>query len=382
MKHILITGASGALGSALVPLFAGDAETRVVLLMRAQSPEHLAQRRERILSFLRLLGMDEPSTQRVDFVQGDISQATLGLAAEPAERLVGNVTHVVHSAGNVKLNQSLDDARKTAVGSAKGIVDFVRRCQHSGQFKKLEFVSTVGVAGRKGGLISEERVSEDRSASEFHNTYEAAKWEAERFLWREIDDGLPATVHRPSMIVGDSQNGTIFHFQVFYFLTDFLIGRRTWGVIPRTDGAVLDIVPVDYVAKAIHLASREQLGMGQVWHLCSGPEDSWPLERLLEKLRELLAERGERVPTTRSVPLSMFRHLLGFTSTFAPPRSRRFLKGLPFLLDYLDEKQLFEHERTNLLLREQGLAVPAVESYLKTIMTPYWDRTVTSTKRH
>ncbi len=265
-----------------------------------------------------------------------------------------------------------------ALGSAKAVVDFVRRCQASGQFQKLEFVSTVGVAGRTSGLLAESRVGEPRQPEDFHNTYEAAKWESERYLWREIDAGLPATVHRPSMIVGDSRTGKIIHFQVFYFLTDFLLGRRTWGIVPRTDNAILDIIPVDYVAKAIHLSTKENLGVGQVWHLCSGPEVSWKLSDLVARLRELLAERDEPCPASRSISLSNFRRLLRIATRFAPARSRRFLSGLPFLLDYLGEEQAFDNTQTDRLLSHHGLTVPPVESYLETIMTPYWSRSLHS----
>ena len=48
---------------------------------------------------------------------------------------------------------------------------------------------------------------------------EAAKAEAERAVWSE-GAGLPITVHRPSMVVGEAQNGRVIHFQVFYHLCE------------------------------------------------------------------------------------------------------------------------------------------------------------------
>lgn len=374
MKTVLITGASGALGSALVPLLTAEAETNAVLLIRAESAEHLRQRREQLIEYLRKIGLDEASASQIELVPGDISQPGLGLTAEHAERLVGQVTHVVHSAGNVKLNQPLDEARRTAVGSATGIVDFVRRCQENGRFKKLEFVSTVGVAGRRPGLVPEAAFLEERAPRDFHNTYEAAKWEAERYVLGQMQLGLPATIHRPSMIVGDSRNGHIIHFQVFYFLTDFLLGRRTGGLVPQTGDTVLDIIPVDYVARAIHLSTTQHLGEGEIWHLCSGPEHSKRLVDLVERLQVLLVERGEPTASLRRLPLGLFRTLIKPASMFAPAKSRRFFAGLPFLLDYLGEHQFFDNQQTDARLREHGLHVPEVGAYLGTIMQPYWDR--------
>lgn len=375
MTHIFITGSSGALGSAIVPLFVSNADTKVTLLLRAESPEHLTERRRKLLTYLKTIGLDSSAEDRIKVVQGDISKPCLGLRDVDANSLAGSVTNLVHAAGNVKLNQSIEDARRTAVGSAQSVVDLARRCQASGQFVKLEFVSTVGVGGRMPGSIPEQPFREARTAEDFHNTYEAAKWESERYLWEQIDAGLPATIHRPSMIVGDSASGKIIHFQVFYFLTDFLLGRRTWGIVPRTGDAILDIIPVDYVAKAIHLAATDDLGAGQAWHLCSGPQKSRTLIDLIARIRELLLQRGDACPASRSISLGSFRQLLNVATHLSRGRSRRFLSGLPFLLDYLGEDQVFDNAKTNILLSNRGIEVPTVESYLETIMIPYWERT-------
>ena len=51
----------------------------------------------------------------------------------------------------------------------------------------------------------------------FHNTYEQAKAEAEEYLYPFMaDERLPITIHRPSMVVGDSMTGKAISFQVFY----------------------------------------------------------------------------------------------------------------------------------------------------------------------
>ncbi len=68
---------------------------------------------------------------------------------------------------------------------------------------------------------------------QFHNTYEHAKFEAEQWLLQKMEAGFPATIFRPSMVVGDTQTGKIIRFQVFYFLAAFLTGQRTAGILPR-----------------------------------------------------------------------------------------------------------------------------------------------------
>jgi len=51
MKNYFVTGATGAIGSALVPLLLADPEARVQLLLRAKSPHDLAERREELCRF-------------------------------------------------------------------------------------------------------------------------------------------------------------------------------------------------------------------------------------------------------------------------------------------------------------------------------------------
>ena len=142
--------------------------------------------------------------------------------------------------------------------SARGIVSFSDACAQHGAFEKLEFISTVGVAGNMSGTVPERAFGEART---FRNSYEEAKAEAETLLLQQIERGLPATIHRPSMVVGDSRDGTIIQFQVFYYLCEFLSGRRTVGVVPETHDIRLDVVPVDYVPAPF----RRRASAGTPW---------------------------------------------------------------------------------------------------------------------
>ena len=121
------------------------------------------------------------------------------------------------------------------------------------------------------GALPERWITESR---EYHNTYEQAKAEAEVLVARGVAEGLPITVHRPSMVVGDSRTGDVMRFQIFYHLVEFLSGRRTFGFFPAFGATRLDIVPVDYVANAVVWSSGRQDTVGRILHLCAGPEES------------------------------------------------------------------------------------------------------------
>lgn len=365
MSEYFITGATGAIGSALVPLLLQSPETRLTLLLRATSADDLAARLAALYRFWQVAGGDETLRQRVRALRGDVTQPAFGLAAAEYHRLCAECTHLVHCAGNVRMNLPIEQARRSAVDSARHLLTLADACT---QLEKIEFVSTVGVGGRTHGTVPEEWLHGRR---EFHNTYEQAKAEAEQVVYAAVERGLPLTVHRPSMVVGDSRSGRIIHFQVFYHLCEFLSGRRTFGLSPDFGVARLDIIPADYVARAIAWSSTSTSTRGRIIHSCSGPALALPLNPLRERVREVFSRAGRRLPPVIRLPTPVFSALLGAVGVLMPRETRRALKTLPVFLDYLATEQTFANRRTQELLSGVGLAVPLPEEYLDTVLGYY-----------
>ncbi|MCL6502552.1 MAG: SDR family oxidoreductase [Pirellulales bacterium] len=363
MACLLVTGATGVVGSALVPELLRDPRASVVLLLRAQDAQDLGARLDRLHAWWRTVG-HAVDAMRVEALVGDVCQPLLGLEPSAYDRLTRRLTHVIHAAGNVRLSQPLHEARRSAVDSVRHVLELAARCREAGPFEKLDVLSTVGVAGRMQGVIPEAPLQ----PSGFHNTYEQAKAEAEQVLWAAMQAGLPATIHRPSMVVGDSRSGLISQYQVFYYLIDFLLGRYTLGWVPRADRFKLDLVPVDYVARAVALACREPQAAGQIFHLCSGPEAAIPLDDLACRLAELERKRGTRLPTRRRLPTSFFRGALHVARPLARGRLRKLLAGMPYFLTYLEDVQVFENAHSRDFFERRGLHLPPPEQYLERVV--------------
>ncbi|MBN1588470.1 MAG: SDR family oxidoreductase [Pirellulales bacterium] len=368
MNHVLITGATGVIGTELVPLFLQSGDCQVSLLIRADSPAHLQTRLDRLYEYWELTPNDRSLKDRVIAFCGDVSQPRLGLDRNTFDQLGSKLTHVVHCAGNVKLNQSMDEARTNTIDPVRHVVELARTSQQRGIFRKLDVISTIGVAGRMPGLIPERPLTESRG---FHNTYEAAKAEAEEFLLKQLDEGLPLTIHRPSMVVGNSRTGRISHFQVFYYLCEFLTGKRTRGFVVDTGDATLDIVPVDYVAQAIYIASRHADAVGKIFHLCSGPEQAIQLTDLSKRLRAFATTHGEQLPRLRPISDTLLRRLLPWATRLSHGDAQRALKSLPFFLAYLGERQTFDTTNTQAFYATHALTLPPVDRYLDRILGFY-----------
>lgn len=355
MNTYFITGASGAVGSTIVPMLLQDRDTRIRILLRAESDEHLVQRLEALHDFWRLPPSDE-TRQRVEALRGDTTLPKLGLDETTYARLCDDTTHLIHSAASVRMNDPLDHARRSAVGSAQAMLELARTLARRNILQKMEFVSTVGIAGKRPGILPETWIDEPRA---FHNTYEQSKAEAETLVRAAIEqEGLPITVHRPSMVIGDSRDGRIIHRQIFYYICEILSGRKTFGLYPDFGDVRLDIIPVDWVAEAISSASHDPATIGRIFHLCSGPERSPRLADLKAMLRENLRVRGEHLPPDITLPRTWFAALPRLAARFAPVRQRRMLATLPIYLDYLADTQGFDNATYLAWLKERGRPEP------------------------
>ena len=341
-----LTGATGAVGAAVVPEIMKYPDAKLWLLIRAADDEHLRSRFEELLNFWDFKFQDVHD--RLIPVRGDISEPCFGLETGVYDRLTESCTHIIHCAGNVRMNLPLNEARKSSLNSSENIVRLGEICQRNRRLQKIEFVSTVGVGGKMRGAVPERFITEARS---FHNTYEQAKAEAEEYIKPYMDHGLPITVHRPSMVVGDAQSGKIIHFQIFYHLCEFLSGRRTMGFLPGLKGKVLDIVPVDYVSRALVWSSRNKETAGQVLHLCSGPEKAMDMQKLMHRVRKIYSSAGIKVPIPKVIPLRIFRAALPGIRLLVPAGAKRAVRALPLFLDYLGERQVFENEKSITMLQ-------------------------------
>jgi nucleoside-diphosphate-sugar epimerase len=267
------------------------------------------------------------------------------------------------------MNLPIDDARRSSLASAKEIIALARQSARRGMLKKLEFVSTVGVGGRMP-LVPETWITEKRP---FHNTYEQAKAEAEDYLRDQMNRyGLPITLHRPSMVVGEARSGKIIHFQIFYYLCEFLAGRRTLGLVPDLAGVKLDTIPVDYVADALCWSSSRKETAGKVLHLCSGPDNAMDIDWLIGELRNFLSGRNVTLSPDIRLPLPLFRRALPLLKLLAPRSRRRALGIVPLFLDYAQDKQVFANENTVQILGSAGIDLPAPAYYVKNLLSAYF----------
>jgi len=266
-RTVLLTGATGFLGGELIRrLMTWDGGIRLVVLLRAPSEAHAQFRGTRLLEEL-ARDPEEAAhwSSRVRFVRSDLTAPDLGLSADQRAALADSVTEIVHAGASIRFDQPLEEARAINLGGTRSVLAFARELFAGGRLRRVHHVSTIAVAGRRGGIILEEPVA----GEPYNNTYEQSKAEAEAEALAAAGD-LPLTVYRVTQLFGDSLTGWTPTFRMSYLFARVVLAG-VLPVLPIGEGVVLDGVTVDYAADALYaMILGVQPPSGAIYHLAVG----------------------------------------------------------------------------------------------------------------
>jgi predicted dehydrogenase/nucleoside-diphosphate-sugar epimerase len=221
---VLVTGASGGLGGAVLRSLAA---TRRVRIFVRRPPQELPA--------------------GVDVVLGDLGDPD---AVDRAVRGAGAVVHV-----GAAMRGGWEDHERATVGGTRNVVE---ACLRHG-VRKLVHVSSMSVcdwAGSDRGVMSEASPDEPRPEDRGH--YTRAKLEAERIVRSAAAGGLPAVILRPGQIFGGRMP----------LVTPAVARRagRRWLVLG--DGTLqLPLVYLDDVVDALAIALDGPLARGEIVQL-------------------------------------------------------------------------------------------------------------------
>ncbi|MFC5178022.1 SDR family oxidoreductase [Nocardioides taihuensis] len=343
MSTLLMTGFPGFLGSALLPrlLARREGSTAVCLVQ----PRHLDTARARVGEIER----EHPDTRgRVTLVTGDLTRRGLGLD-DDGRAAVEGVTEVWHLAAVYDLAVAPALAHAVNVDGTAAVIDL---CRTLPGLTRLQYVSTCYVSGRYEGEFPEDGLDEGQ---EFRNHYESTKYEAEMLVRKAMADGLPATIYRPGIVVGDSTTGATQKYDGPYFLATFLRRQPKVALVPALgdrDRVKVCVVPRDFVVDAMDVLSVLDRSLGRTYALTDPEPPS--VRELVTAFAGHLGKRLVWVP----LPLRPVHLLVG-----SVPGMER-LMGLPAeALDYFASPTTYATTQTTTDLEGTGVTCPPFSSY-------------------
>ncbi len=262
-EHVLLTGATGFVGSFLLAELVRSTRATVFCLVRGSDEADAGRRLRDVLRRYRLA--DAVPDGRVIPVVGDLAQPLLGLSPELHGRLAEQVDVIHHTGAWVHTMHPYRQLRSANVGGTREVL----RLAAAAPGTPVHYMSTIGAAVQADGSTTTVREDCRLSAESVNpNGYVSSKWVAEQLVHAARDRGIPTTVFRPGRVSGHSGTGIGGTTDSFWLIVRTMLEL---GAVPHFagdhTGIEVDLVPVDYVARAVaELAGRPE-SVGTTYHI-------------------------------------------------------------------------------------------------------------------
>ncbi len=364
-----VTGSTGFIGRHLVQELLDNREGQIFVLVRKGSQGRLEH-------LLRSWG----TPSRVTAVVGDLTKPNLGVTKAWVREHRGDIDHFFHVAALYDMTASDELNEQLNVGGTRAAVELAGALD-AGLFHQ---VSSIAAAGDYHGTFDETMFDVGQGLpSAYHRT----KFDSERIVREECP--VPWRVYRPAVVVGHSETGAMDKVDGPYYFFPLLKRLRdtlpAWMPILGVDLGDTNVVPVDYVAKAMdHIAHRPDLD-GQAFHLVN--PDPQPTVEVVNTLATAAKAPRFAVPVDRRVtgvlpttllpralrPAGLVQTLLRTAPAQLALRETIGRVGIPpEVLEHASFPTTFASRRTERALSGSGISCPDLEGYAATLWT-YWE---------
>lgn len=343
-KTFFITGATGFVGSHLTAEFLKEGH-KLIILARKDSDRPAEQKVYESLKpfFDNLDEYDEYFKNNVKVAEGDVSDNNLGLT-ENSFSNISEVDEIVHLAASLSFREK--DRDKTMHTNVDGTVNVLEFAKSKGA-KKVNFISTAYVCGKKEGLITEDFIPESEKPK-FNNPYEESKYIAEQKIknW-SLQNKTPVNIFRPSIIVGKDDTDSGFGYYAFARTLSLMKRNITLSEeilkLPGNDNAELNLMEINDVVRSVSEIIKNDNGNNEtrVFHL-TNPQHP--------KLRNILNDSLEILGIGGKIELINDKKYIDSEFYDKMPKqqtAKEMVKILHNLLPYLFSMAKFEVKNTN-----------------------------------
>ena len=356
-----VTGATGFIGRNLVELLL-EREGTVYVLVREGSKGRLEELRNR-------WGTDD---SRVVGIVGDLSEPRLGISDADLERLKGAVDHLFHLAAIYDMTADAESQRVANVEGTRHMVEFAEAVEAG----RVHMVSSIAAAGLYRGTWREDMFDEAQDLDT--HPYFRTKHESEGVVRTECE--RPWRVYRPGIVVGNSETGEMDKVDGPYYFFKLIRRIRNavpqWIPMPGVEGREINIVPVDFVVRAMaHIAHLDDLD-GRAFHLTDpNPPTAGEVIDIFARAAHA-PQSSVRVPAGALETVEPILRLAVSATPLGDAVADRILAdfGIPrSVLVYVNYPTHFDSRQTEMALSGTDITVPPLEAYAGKLWD-YWER--------
>jgi NAD(P)-dependent dehydrogenase (short-subunit alcohol dehydrogenase family) len=354
--NYFVTGATGFVGRHLVEELL-KREGTIYVLVREGS-------RGKVDALAQRLDVGD----RIVPVPGDLSKPALGVEGfdEP-------VDHLFHLAAVYDIEASREDSIRGNVDGTSHVIEF----SNAHEVGRFHHTSSIAVAGAYRGVFQEDMFDEGQKLP---HHYHQTKWESEKL----VREGVQAKtlIFRPAIVVGHSETGVTDKIDGPYYMFKLLQKLRhalpEWAPLAGPEGGQTNIVPVDFVAKAMdHIAHLPDDELpSDTFHLVD-PEPMTVGQALNEFAKAAHAPQfAIRVDPhmTNAIPKPVRAGLMALpTVKRIRDQLYRDLNIPPAAMEVRDFHCTFDARDAQRALKGTGIAVPPLSTYAPRLWD-YWER--------
>lgn len=352
-KTFFLTGVTGTLGKEMIKELLLTTPHNLYVLVRRKGRHSHWDRMRKILSAYNL---ENYLGTRLHVCDGDVTLPQLGLSEGDLNVLRREVSEFYHIAALTALNGSQEDCERINIGGVQQALAIAWDLLKQGKMKRFFYFSTAYVAGSRQTYCSSENTLPENPAHA--NFYESSKYKAEKLVREALAQGLPATIFRPSIVVGDSRTGEVSEFNVIYpFMKLFAHGILT--ILPTRLENSFNIVPINFVIKASLTIANQPSSLGKTFHLVTKTPPT------IGMLLRVKTEEYPQLPHVEVIPPENFQ-LANLDSV-----SKSVFQMLQPYLGYLNDDLSFDTANTELALQGTGVTMPNTDYEFLKILIRY-----------
>jgi len=319
-RTVLVTGATGVVGQALVPRLLDHPATDVICLTHravigAPSPK--------------------PHTGTLSTVQGDVARPDLGLGAREYRELAARIDAVVHAAALTDFARPEETLQRVNVDGTEHALSLAHAAGAHFVHVSTAYLDARG-EGQRGHIAAR---------------YAASKRAAEAVVKAS---GVPHSLVRPSIVIGDSRTGAMSSAQGLHRAAGAVLSGIA-PILPFGASWPFDFIPQDVVADTIAgIVEHERTGE-ELW--VTAGRQALTLAQAVDVLIATGRQLGINVDTPRFVSPEQFDRIIApvFLPELPATMRNTITRLLDFFAVYLDRHEPMPSSLPT--LEEQGITV-------------------------